>query len=179
MLNIQWSEWCSLDEKYVLEVDAKAGIYEIGTDFDIKRLRGESRVVSIGRAIPSLKTRLLGRIYNPARYMNRCEKWLIRGNHKLEFRYHVTTNDEEAKWLEAMSHWEYENKHWELPPGNDRLEKTPIMEKLKSVAGEVDGRKLENLLAKYRTVEEVANHLEVPPFVIENLMVYFLVRIPG
>jgi len=107
--------------------------------------------------------------------MNRCEKWLICNGHKLEFRYQVAANGEEAKWLEAISHWEYENEHWELPPGNDRLEKVPIMKKLKTVIGEVDRSRLMNLFATHRTIEGVAGYLGVPPVVVENLRVYFLI----
>jgi len=175
---IQWSDWLSLNEKNVLLIPEQPGIYEIRTDYEIKRLNEESRIVSIGRAVPNLRSRLLGRIYNPARYMNRCEKWLICNNHKLEFHYQVAANSEDAKWLEAMRHWEYENKHWELPPGNDRLEKTPITKKLKSVVGEVDRSKLKNLFAEHRTVEGVAGYLAVPPVVVENLRVYFLICRP-
>jgi hypothetical protein len=174
-MNMQWSDWFSFNEETVSLVPEKQGIYEIRTDYEINRLQGESRIVSIGRAIPNLKSRLSGRIYNPARYMNRCEKWLISNNHKLEFHYQVTANSEDAKWLEATRHWEYENEHWELPPGNDRLEKAPIMKKLKSELGEVDGSRLKNLLTKHRTVEGMARYLGVPPLVLENLRVYFLV----
>jgi len=174
-MNIQWSDWFSLDESNVSSVPKEQGIYEIRTDYEIKRLKGESRIVSIGRAVPNLNSRLSGRIYNPARYMNRCEKWLICNNHSLEFHYHVATNSEDAKWLEAMRHWEYENEHWELPPGNDRLEKTPIMKRLEGVVGEVDAGKLQNLFAEYRTVEGVAGYLGMPPAVVESLRVYFLI----
>jgi len=174
-MNIQWSDWFSLSEETVSLVPEKQGIYEIRTDYEISRLRGKSRIVSIGIAVPNLKSRLSGRIYNPARYMNRCEKWLICNNHKLEFHYQVVANSHEAKWLEATRHWEYENEHWELPPGNDRLEKAPITKKLRSVLGEVDGSRLQNLLEKHRTVEGVARYLGVPPVVVENLRIYFLV----
>jgi len=174
-MNIQWSDWFSLSEETVSLVPEKQGIYEIKTDHEINRLRGKSRIVSIGRAVPNLKSRLSGRIYNPVRYMNRCEKWLVHNNHKLEFHYHVAVNSENAKWLEALRHWEYENKHWELPPGNDRLEKTPIMKKLKDVLGKVDGSRLKNLLEKHGTVEGVARYLDVPPVIVENVMVYLLV----
>ena len=131
--------------------------------------------MSIGRAIPNLKSRLSGRIYDPVRYMNRSEKWLICNNHKLEFHHQVIANSEDAKWLEAMRHWEYENEHWELPPGNDKLEKVPIMKKLKTIIGEFDGNKLKNLFAEHRTVEGVASYLDVPPVIVENLRTYFLV----
>lgn len=174
-MNIQWSDWFSLNEEAVSLVPKKQGIYEIRTDYEINRLRGKSRIVSIGRAVPNLKSRLSGRIYDPARYMNRCEKWLICNNHKLEFHYQVAADSDEAKWLEATRHWEYENEHWELPPGNDRLEKAPITKKLRSVLGEVDGSRLKNLLAKHRTVEGMARYLGVPPVIVENLRVYFLV----
>lgn len=174
-MSIQWSDWFSLSEETVLLIPEKQGIYEIRTDYEINRLRGKSRIVSIGRAVPNLKSRLSGRVYNPARFMNRCEKWLTCNNHKLECHYHVAADSEDAKWLEAIRHWEYENEHWELPPGNDRLEKAPIMKKLKSVLGAVDGRRLRTLLAKHPTVESVASYLGVPPVVIENLRVYFLV----
>ncbi len=174
-MNIQWSDWFSLSEETVSLVPEKQGIYEIRTDHEINRLRGKSRIVSIGRAVPNLKSRLSGRIYDSARCMNRCEKWLICNNHKLEFHYQVAANSEDAKWLEAIRHWEYENEHWELPPGNDRLEKAPIMQKLKDVLGKVDRTRLKNLLEKYRTVEDVARYLDVPPVIVENLRVYFLV----
>jgi hypothetical protein len=107
--------------------------------------------------------------------MNRCEKWLICNNHKFEFHYHVAANSEDAKWLEALRHWEYENEHWELPPGNDRLEKAPITKKLRSMVGEINRSKLRNLLADHRTTEGAARYLGAPPVIIENLRVYFLV----
>lgn len=174
-MNVQWSNCFVLEAKNVSLVPEKQGIYEIRTDWEIKRLNGQSRIVSIGRAVPNLKSRLLGRIRNPARYMNRCEKWLICNGHRLEFRYQVAADSEEAKWLEAMGHWEYENEHWELPPGNDRLEKSPIIKKLKIIVGEVDGNKLRDLFAAHETVEGVASYLGVPPVVVENLKVYFLI----
>jgi len=59
--------------------------------------------------------------------------------------------------------------------GNERLEATTIMKKLKSVVSEIDRRKLENLLAEHQTVKGVAAYLGVPPVVVENLMVYFLI----
>jgi hypothetical protein len=174
-MNIQWSDWFSLSEESVSLVPEEQGIYEIRTDYEIDRLRGKSRIVSIGRAVPNLKSRLSGRIHDPARFMNRCEKWLICNNHRLEFHYHVAANSDDAKWFEAVRHWEYENEHWELPPGNDRLEKTPVTKKLRSMVGEINRSKLRNLLADHRTVEGVASYLGVPPVVVENLRVYFLV----
>jgi len=174
-MNAQWTGWLPLNEENVSLVPEKQGIYEIRTDYEIKRLRGESRIVSIGRAVPNLKTRLSSRIYNPYRFMNRCEKWLIRGNHKLEFHYIVTGDSEDAKWLEALEHWKYENKHWELPPGNDRLEKAPIFKKIEGVIGKVDREQFKKLFTKYPTAEGVASYLGVPRIVVENLKVYFLI----
>jgi hypothetical protein len=107
--------------------------------------------------------------------LNRCEKWLKHGNHKLEFHYTITESAEDAKWLEALKHWEYENEHWELPPGNDRLEKNPIIKKLEGAIGKIERNILEGLFVKYLTVEGVADHLDMPPVVVENLKVYFLI----
>jgi len=174
-MNYQWTNWLPLNKQNVSSIPEEPGIYEICTDYEIKRLRGESIIVSIGRAVPNLKTRLSGRTDNAARYMNRCEKWLIRGNHKLEFHYLVVENAEEAKWLEALRHWQYENNHWELPPGNDRLEKAPIIKKIEGMIGKVDGGNLKRLFAKYRTVEDVASYLGVHQVVVENLKTYFLI----
>ena len=100
-MNIQWSDWFSLSEENMSLIPEKQGIYEIRTDFEINRLRGKSRIVSIGRAVPNLRSRLSGRIYNPARYLDRCAKWLVCNDHRLEFHYHVAANGEDAKWLEA------------------------------------------------------------------------------
>ena len=174
-MNIQWSDWLPANAETVSSVPGKSGIYEIRTDYEINRLRGKSRIVSIGRAAPNLKSRLSQKICGPASNMDRCDKWLLYNGHTLELHYHVATSSEDAKWLEALRHWEYENEHWELPPGNDRLEKTPITKKLRSVVGEVNRSKIKNLLADHRTVEGVASYLGVPPVIVVNLRVYSLV----
>ena len=108
---------------------------------------------------------------NPKRYLNRAEKWLYKHNHILKFRYCVCRDFEDAKFLEAISLWEYENRHWELPPGNDRLEKPPIIERIKEYFNSVE--QLLQQLDKGLSHSEVASKLRVSTAIIENLVVYF------
>ena len=178
-MNLQWSDWSGwlpFTQESCGRIPEKKGIYEVRADFKIKRLNGDSEILAIGRATRSnLRARISAEICNPARFMNRCKKWLVRNNHKLGFRWYVAADAKEAELREALRHWEYENEHWEIPPGNDRLEKAPIMKELAKKMNVVDANNLNNLLVKYHTVEKVAEYLDMPSFVIENLMVYLYI----
>ena len=152
-MNHQWSPWYRLDDEVAkTNVPDKPGIYEIGANFEFGRLNGKSRIISIGRAAPSLRTRLCKeRFSDMARYLNRPEKWLVNAGHTLEFHYIITSSGEEALWLEALRHWEYENQHWELPPGNDRLEKAAIMKRIERKYAAFNDKILQDLLEQHQT----------------------------
>ena len=174
-MNIEWSPWYRMDdEKAKANVPDKPGTYQIRTDFGFGRLSGKSRIISIGRAIPSLRNRLSGgRFGNLVKNLDRPEKWLLNANKSLEFRYIVTDLKEEAQWLEALGQWEYENKHWELPPGNDRLEKAAIFRRIEQQFGKFDNKKLTSSLEQYQTTDRVAAVLGVPRVIVDNLLVYW------
>jgi hypothetical protein len=175
--NYQWSAWCGLDNEIAKQsVPDKPGIYEIRTDFEFGRLKGSSQILSIGRAVPSLQKRLSkGRFSDLIKDLDRPEKWLFNANRILEFHYIVTTSGEEAKWLEALRQWEYENEHWELPPGNDRLEKAAIFRRIEQQYGRFNESKLKALLQQHQTTEKVASFLGIPYVIIDNLKVYWMV----
>ena len=99
------------------------GIYEIRTDYEFGRLRGTSRVVWVGTAAsgrrPSLRERVVRqRIGNPDHYLSRTEKLLRQAGHNLEFRFAKASDGETAKQMESQRLMDYEEEHWELPPGN-------------------------------------------------------------
>ena len=108
--SLSWSSWHRFDDESAkAAVPHRPGVYEVQTDFEFGRLKGNSRLVTIGSAVPSLKTRLCRqRFRDTARYLNRAEKWLIHGGHILEFRYLPTITRNEARRLEAERLIEYE-----------------------------------------------------------------------
>lgn len=173
---IEWSPWYRLDDSVAKKnIPDKPGIYEIKTEYKFGRLRGESDILSIGKATPSLRNRLgKGRLANLVRNLDRPEKWLFNSKHMIWFRYLVTHSVKEAEWLEAIRQWEYENKHWELPPGNDRLEKAAIFRKIEEQYGPLNQMALMALLKKHESTEKVAHILGVPRVVVENLKVYWM-----
>jgi len=167
-----WSDWFSIDDASLKqELPDGSGVYEIRTDFNIERVKGRSHIVTIGSAKDSLNKRVYQqRIENPARYLNRVEKWLKRQGHDLEVRYMCTNSGEKARYLEALLLFQYENKHWEIPPGNDKLEQSPIIATIDKKLGK---RNLKNILSdSNKTTKQISEELNVPEYVVENLMVY-------
>ena len=68
---------------------------------------------------------------------------------------------------------EYENEHWELPPGNDRLELAPLKKQIQQKYG-ISAEKLAKGIARGNySATEVAKTLNIPQSLIENLVVYF------
>ena len=175
---IKWSPWYRLDDKVAKQnIPNKPGIYEIRTEYEFGRLRGKSNILSIGRAIPSLRNRLgQGRLANLVRNLDRPEKWLFSAKQMIWFRYLVTHSDKEAEWLEALRQWEYEHEHWELPPGNDRLEKAAVFRKIEEQYGPLNQRTLMALLKEHKSTEEVANLLGIPRVIVDNLKVYWMIE---
>ena len=173
--NSKWSSWYSLDARVeTTNVPDKPGIYEVKTDIIFGRLKGESSVVTIGSSGTSLRKRLCEqRIRNSVRYLNRAEKWLVQAKHSLEFRYVTTANREEARYLEVLRLLEYENEHWELPPGNDRLELSPLKKQIEQVCGVSVEQMVQDLLQGKRLSDQAADMLNVSPAIIDNLVVYF------
>ena len=173
--NLKWSSWYPGDPIVVkTSVPDLPGVYEIRTDFSIARLKGESHIVSIGRATPSLKTRLHNRFKNPVRYLDRAEKWLVRAKHKLEFRFYPTDSNDEAKYLECLLHWVYEHEHWELPPGNERLEKTQLKNQILHVFGMPIEELANELLRGKLSETQVVTSLKVPSSILDNLNAYYV-----
>ena len=123
----EWSDWYPLDlQSLTVAVPDSPGIYEVRTDFEFGRLRGSSQMVWIGSAKRSLKQRLLRqRVSDPDRYLSRTEKWLRQAGHTLEFRYATAADGTTARRLEAEELRDYEEEHWELPPGNADLPRMP------------------------------------------------------
>lgn len=175
----QWSSWYRIgNEAAKQNVPDKPGIYEIRTDFEFGRLNGESRILSIGRAVRSLQSRLAkGRLEDLIRNLNRPEKWLYNAKKTLEFHYIVADSADKAKWLEALRQWEYENRYWELPPGNDRLEKAAIFKRIEQKHAGFNERTLKILLEQHQTTEKVASVLGIPNLcvIIDNLKIYWMV----
>jgi hypothetical protein len=56
---------------------------------------------------------------NPERYLSRAEKWLMDAGHQLWFRFALTERNK-ATAIETALFVEYETKHWELPPANNK-----------------------------------------------------------
>ena len=171
MLDREWSAWHRFDAD--VEIPDEPGVYEIRTNFEFARLRGSSSLVTIGSAAPSLRKRLCEqRFTNAVRYQNRAEKWLIQAGHVLEFRYTTVSIGKEARYLEAMRLLEYENRHWELPPGNEALPMTVVRRHIEQRLGKFTEQILRDLL-HHGSLDEVAGTLGVPPSVVENLIVYW------
>ena len=124
MADLQWSEWHPLTKKcQAADVPDMPGIYEIRTDYEFGRLRGTSKVVYVGTAAsgsrPSLRSRLVDqRIGNPDRFLSRTERLLRESGHDLEFHFATAIDGKTAKEMESRRLSEYEEEHWELPPGN-------------------------------------------------------------
>ena len=173
-----WSAWHPFDAEVAhTSVPDQAGIYEVRADCQFGRLKGSSPLVSIGSAQESLRKRLCEqRIGDPIRYHNRAEKWLTEAGHELQFRYITTDSGEEARYWEAIRLMEYENEHWELPPGNGVLPLSVISKHIQKKYGRLTHKILKHLLEHYQSLDEVARILNVPPKVVSNLMVYWGVR---
>jgi len=169
----KWSSWHRINPDAA--VPDETGVYEIRTDFEFARLRGSSPLVTIGSAVPSLRKRLCEqRCRSAVRYQNRAEKWIVQAGHTLEFRYTTTGSGAAARYLEALRLMEYENEHWELPPGNEALPITAIRRHIEQRHGRFTERTLRDLLAEHHgTADKVAGVLGVPSYVVENLVVYW------
>lgn len=168
----KWSPW------HYLNVDTavpdEPGVYEIRTNLEFSRLRGSSSLVTIGSATVSLRKRLCEQRFNNAvRYQNRAEKWLTRAGYTLEFRFTTTGNSTEARFQEALRLMEYENEHWELPPGNEVLPVTAIRRYIEQRHGRFTEKTLRELLEHHGSPDKVAGVLGVPHAVVENLLVYW------
>ncbi len=176
MLHIEdckWSEWIIFNDEVTLsKLPKNPGIYEVRTDFEIGRLNGSSSTVTIGRAKNLQERRAKQKAGDLVRYLNRAEKWLYNSNHKLEFRYCMCDSFEDAKLLEALKLWEYESLHWELPPGNDRLEKPPILNKINRVYDSTD-RLISDIEAGRISIEEASHKSDLPQIIITNLLTYW------
>ena len=107
------------------------------------------------------------------RYLDRTEKWLVHAKIILYFRYMVISTRDEAQYQECIRHWEYENEHWEKPPGNDKLEKAPLKKKIQLEYG-IEIEKLAQGIAKGDySATEVVKTLDIPESLIKNLLVYY------
>lgn len=170
----RWSDWYRFnDEKILATLPNEPGVYEVRTDFEIGRLRGSSSLITIGRAKQLKERRDKQKVGDTTRYLNRAEKWLHRANHTLEFRYCVCSSFEETKYMEAIRQLEYESQHWELPPGNDRLELAPVKKRIKESLGISVEQMVGDLLQGKRDIESLAAETDVSPSIINNLLVYF------
>jgi len=168
-----WSRWYGYNNPVALKnIPDSPGIYEVKTDFKIERLNGFSPVVTIGVSRTSLyDRRVKQKAGNEDRHLNRVEKWLKNNNHKLYLKYSVCTSKEDALLKEAICLWKYENKHWELPPGNDKLEKSPIVKRVNDKFG--SGKNLINKIERGEiTIKEASATLALPIVIIENYLVY-------
>jgi len=173
-----WSAWHRFDAEVArATVPDEPGVYEVRTDFEFGRLKGNSPLVTIGSAVLSLRKRLCEqRFRNALRYLNRAEKWLVQASHTLEFRYATTASGKEARYLEALRLMEYENEHWELPPGNEALPLSVIRKQIEQKHGRLTERTLRDLLEHDQSPDKVARTLGVPPPIINNLMVYWGIK---
>jgi len=171
--HIEWSPWYSMDDAKIVSIPIEPGIYQIQTDFLIGRLRGESQIVTIGSAVPNLKTRLRNqRFGNRAKNLNRAEKWLLSYGHRLEFRYYVTKNGVEARYLEVMLLLEYEYEHWELPPGNGKLDIEIIRQQIEQKHNKKISVMIRDLLLENKSVSEISTALDVPEYIIASIIVF-------
>jgi len=174
-----WSPWYRFDDESAkAAVPHRPGVYEVRTDFEFGRLKGSSRLVTIGSAVPSLRTRLCRRRFrNTARYLNRAEKWLVQEGHILEFRYFPTTTAKEARRLEAERLIEYEYQHGELPPGNEAL---PLAIIIKEIEQKHGGRPAEetlrDLLRQHQSPDEVAPLLGTTKEIIHSLSIFWGIK---
>ena len=171
---LDWSEWYRFnDEEKLATLPINPGIYEVRTDFKIGRLRGNSPIVTIGRAKNIQERRGKQKAGDIIRYLNRAEKWLFKANHELEFRYCICATFDDASYMEAIRQLEYESEHWELPPGNDRLELSPLRKRIDKLFGITAEQMVKDLLQKNRDIADVAAKLDISPAIINNLIVYW------
>ena len=177
--NSSWSPWCRPDDHLAkAAVPHGPGVYEIRTDFEFGRLKGSSRLVTIGSAKDSLWKRLCEqRFGNPVRYLNRAEKWLVYEDHILEFRYFPVTTEKEARRLEAERLFAYEYEHGELPPGNEVLPRSII---IKQIEQKGDGKSAEktirDLLRRHQSPKKVASVLGTTKEIIHSLAVFWGIK---
>ena len=169
-----WSQWYPFnDEKILKSLPNEPGIYEVRTDFEIDRLCGSSPLVTIGRAKNIAERLGKQKADDIIRYLNRPEKWLFKNKHKLEFRYCICGSFEEAKYLEGIRQLEYESRHWELPPGNDRLEIGPLKSRIEELfectAEQMVDYVLEGKLAVTQVISEL--HISLP--MLYALIIYW------
>jgi hypothetical protein len=162
--NCSWSPWYDIDNQEAKDaLPMTPGVYQVRTDFEIGRLKGSSRIVSIGSAAPSLRQGLREqRFHKTARwkYLDRAEKWLLHGGHTLEFRYLTTDDEKEARFLEDEYLLEYECEHWELPPGNERSPLPKIRKELEQKrVGKLAEGFIRDLLEQNWSPDEIARLL--------------------
>jgi len=177
--NRSWSPWYRFDDESAkAAVPHRPGAYEVRTDFEFGRLKGSSRLVTIGSAKPSLRTRLCKqRFRNTVRYLNRAEKWLVYEGHILEFRYLPTATAEEARRLEAERLIEYECQHGELPPGNEVLPLSIIITEIEEKHGGRPAEEtLRDLLRQHQSPDEVAYLLGTTKEIIHSLTVFWGIK---
>ena len=126
MTQLDWSPEYPLRLSSQDVIPDSPGVYQVLTKTAFGRLRGSSRIVSIGSATPSLRRRLAGeRMKDPKRYLSRAEKWLLDGGHELWFRFALTEAGA-ARAVETELFVEYETEHWELPPANNKNLPGPV-----------------------------------------------------
>jgi excinuclease UvrABC nuclease subunit len=92
------------------------GIYQIGTDFEVNRVRGSTKIIYIGSA-KNLRNRLLDRVKNPRRHLKLTARILLQAGHKLEFRFLTAENYTNAIQMENEALRDYVIEYWENPPG--------------------------------------------------------------
>lgn len=121
----KWSEWHRMtrdNEGLVDQIPNYPGIYEIRIGRKVERLHGSSRVVNLGVAEDSLKSRVWDqKTRRGARYLPGALKWLVEVGHEtFEVRWFPVSTGDEAKKAEDGSLAEFIARHWELPAGNAR-----------------------------------------------------------
>ena len=126
MTQLDWSPEYPLRLSSQDVIPNSPGVYQVLTKTAFGRLKGSSRIVSIGSAKPSLRRRLAGeRMKDPKRYLSRAEKWLLDAGHELWFRFAITEAGA-ARTVETELFVEYEIEHWELPPSNNKNLPGPV-----------------------------------------------------
>jgi hypothetical protein len=172
-----WSPWYDIDDETAKDaLPTTPGVYQVRTDFEIGRLRGSSRIVSIGSGAPSLRQRLREQRFHRTarwRHLNRAEKWLLHGGHALEFRYLKNDDEEGVRYLEDKHLLEYEYKHWELPPGNERSPLSKIRNEIEQKrVGRLAQEFLRDLRKECWSPDEVARLLGTAKDNVINLNVF-------
>jgi len=174
-----WSPWCRFDdEESKASVPNIPGVYEIRTDYEFGRLKGNSRLVAIGSAKKSLRTRLCRqRFRDTARYLNRVEKWLVKESHTLEFRYFPTATEKEARRLEAEWLFKYEYEHGELPPGNGVLPLSVIIKEIEQKHGGRSAQEtLRDLLGQNQSLDDISRLLGTTKEIIYSLTIFWGIK---